>query len=460
MSFQILSAETRLARMVTWLAGIQNRVTDFIVGGKTRTKLEAVAVELEAQDLAFYQAVKKAMAVSVYQAFGHDLLPAIAATGEATFSRSTPATTDIVIPLGTQIATTETGSEPEKVYVTTSQDAIAIDETEVTVAIQAMTAGQSGNTGAGTISVIKTSVSGVEAVTNAATLTSGLDAEIEEMRRRRFVEFVANLQRATSSGLVRGAKTAILFNPDGSIAERVSSAIVGEPRAGLAYVYVYNGTGTTSANLVTRAQLIIDGYTETDGSKVPGYKAAGVVCVVLAATEIAVDMTAVLTVAPGYDQGEVAAGAAAAVSAYIASLGVGDPFIYHEMIERMMGVSGVVDIAVSEPTGNLPAAVMGDATFDGAGLDDATSGGTYAGAGRTDFVVEIDGTGTPDTFRWSGNGGVTWEDVQIEITGAAQELSDGATVTFAATTGHTQTDSWSWTGHLGVVRKLGTVAVT
>ena len=79
--------------------------------------------------------------------------------------------------------------------------------------------------------------------------------------------------------------------------------------------------------------------------------------------------------------------------------------------------------------------------FKGDGLNDVTWGTGFSGAASADFEVVIDGEGTPDTFKWRKDGGAWTEDVNI--TGAAQTLSDGQTITFAATTGHTSTDQWS-----------------
>jgi hypothetical protein len=79
--------------------------------------------------------------------------------------------------------------------------------------------------------------------------------------------------------------------------------------------------------------------------------------------------------------------------------------------------------------------------FNGSGLDDLTLGGDYS---DTDFgwiEVEIQVAGSPDQFRWRKNR-ATWNS-NIAITGAAQTLgSTGIQITFAATTGHTATDSW------------------
>lgn len=86
-----------------------------------------------------------------------------------------------------------------------------------------------------------------------------------------------------------------------------------------------------------------------------------------------------------------------------------------------------------------PAAVQAVA-FTGTGLNDATSGGTPTSAPGTAYTVIIDAVGTPDTFKWKkGSGSFT---TGVAITGAAQNLSGGVQITFAATAGHTLGDQW------------------
>ncbi len=53
------------------------------------------------------------------------------------------------------------------------------------------------------------------------------------------------------------------------------------------------------------------------------------------------------------------------------------------------------------------------------------------------MVRAVDGDG----FRWSDDGGVTWSGF-ITISGAAQVLSYGVTVTFGAVAGYTTDDIW------------------
>ena len=88
--------------------------------------------------------------------------------------------------------------------------------------------------------------------------------------------------------------------------------------------------------------------------------------------------------------------------------------------------------------------------FKGSGLNDVTWGTACDGASSLDYVVQIDGNDTADTFKWSLDGGASWDTdkVNISITGSAQTLSDNQTITFAATTGHTIGDRW----HIGNLR--------
>lgn len=85
-----------------------------------------------------------------------------------------------------------------------------------------------------------------------------------------------------------------------------------------------------------------------------------------------------------------------------------------------------------------------DVQFTGVGLDDMSSGGDSTKTAIANMQVEIDGVGAPNTFKWSNDGGSTHEATTVNITGAAQPLEDGITITFAATGGHTSGDLWDF----------------
>ncbi len=88
-------------------------------------------------------------------------------------------------------------------------------------------------------------------------------------------------------------------------------------------------------------------------------------------------------------------------------------------------------------------AVFSPAVVSGA-VNDLTSGGAFTGTVRRKFVVEITTAAGTDKFRWSKTGGRTWDATDVSVTGSAQTLAEGVTVTFGATTGHNDGDVWTF----------------
>uniref|UniRef100_A0A6M3XIL1 Putative structural protein n=1 Tax=viral metagenome TaxID=1070528 RepID=A0A6M3XIL1_9ZZZZ len=83
--------------------------------------------------------------------------------------------------------------------------------------------------------------------------------------------------------------------------------------------------------------------------------------------------------------------------------------------------------------------------WEGGTLDDmSTSGTSTLATGACHYNVVIDATGPPNTFKWSDDGGVSWDAEGVAITGSAQALNNGVTITFAATTGHAVNDKWTF----------------
>jgi len=99
-------------------------------------------------------------------------------------------------------------------------------------------------------------------------------------------------------------------------------------------------------------------------------------------------------------------------------------------------------------------------TFTGTGVNNAYGSGIYTGTDATapTYTVVIDATGTPDTFKWKKNDGAYT--TGVAITASAIALSDGVSVAFGTTTGHTLNDQWVVTVQLsdplGVQNTAGT----
>jgi hypothetical protein len=75
-----------------------------------------------------------------------------------------------------------------------------------------------------------------------------------------------------------------------------------------------------------------------------------------------------------------------------------------------------------------------------AGTVTCTWGGTYSGTEPAQFEVKCSTAAATDKFMWRKNGGA-WSS-EVTVTGSAQTLSDGVTVTFSGTTGQVLNDTY------------------
>lgn len=360
MSFQLKDFTSIAASLLNVLRATSTKVTDFNRGSVVRTMLEASAAELEELYLQMYVGLKEAIPVSVFQTFGFDALAAESASGTIRFSTGgTLAAAAILIPAGTVVRVPGTSQS----YATQADANIAVGASYVDVLAAAETAGLDGNTTAGTITELVSSISGVASVTNPAPLVNGRDAETDDERRIRFQGYIASLARGTKSAIEYGAKTATVTDSAGTITEYVAYAGVVEPWVtdntqpiSLVRVYIHNGASATSAALVTRAQQVIDGY--YDGSTaVPGWKAAGVKVIVQAAADQAVNVTGTVTIETGYDGDTVRAACVTAVQAYLQGLSVGESVRLSELVAIIRrDVSGAYNVTLSAPTADVSVA--------------------------------------------------------------------------------------------------------
>jgi len=356
MAFDIIKAETRTENMMSWLRGICNKITDFNAGSKTRSKIETIAVAMEAQDFEFMQGLRRAIPVAIYRAFSFDLLPPTSASGTVTFSAASAPENDITIPAGIKVASYKDDGG-KTTYSTTSAVTMLSGTTSVDANISADVAGSAGNTGAGTITTIETSINGITSVNNGNSLDTGTDRESEDSRRVRFLGYISSLSKGTSDALIYGAKTAYVTDTNGVITEYVSEAYVDGPpttgSAGTCTLYIYNGQHTSpaaSTALIENTQKTIDGYKTDSGDIIPGYKAAGVVVTVSAASLVTINVTATIEVTSGYATDTVTASAYESVTNYINSLGISDDCILPKIIERIMSTEGVYSTTLSTPS--------------------------------------------------------------------------------------------------------------
>ena len=176
----------------------ETRVTDFNEGSEIRNLLEAIAVDVynlmelqnEVTQIAF-----------VETSFGEWLdkhganpfvnLPreqGVEAKGYVTFTIPAVQSSDVVIPIGTVLVSTDNSLQ----YVTDSDLVIAVGDTSVTGSVTCLTVGVDGNCGAGTVTVIEDETLGVNGltVTNSESFTGGVDYEEDDEYRERLLSFL------------------------------------------------------------------------------------------------------------------------------------------------------------------------------------------------------------------------------------------------------------------------------
>lgn len=355
--FQIKDFSSIAASMINWCKAVTTKITDFNPGSVARTLIEAPAAEMDELYQNILIGLKEAIPVSVFSTFGFDLIAATAASGVVRFSTSAPAVSAITIPVGTIVKVPNT----TRTYATQAVGTIEIGQTYIDILVAAQAAGVAGNTDSSTITELSTPVTGVATVTNPAPLTNGREQETDDERRARFQAYISTLARGTKSAIVYGAKTAKLVDENGLTTEYVAHANIIEPYVdtptepiALVNLYIHNGSSATSNDLVNEAKKIIDGYTTSAGVAVAGWKAAGVKVVVAAAADLAVNITANLTVTSGVVEADAIASAVEAVKAYVQGLDVGETVVRSELIAIIMrDVPGVYNVSLSAPASDV-----------------------------------------------------------------------------------------------------------
>lgn len=189
-------------------------------------------------------------------------LPAIAATGQVTFSRATT-TLAATVPIGQQVST---GPNGILFIVTTDTTNPAYSASlggyvigagigSVTVPIAAITPGAGGNVLANTITSLVAPIPGVDSVTNGAAITNGLDAESDPAFRARFQLYVQAFRRGTPVAL----KSAIANVQQGIICTLLENLDTGlATNNGFLTFIVDDGTGAPPTSLITNASLAVD----------------------------------------------------------------------------------------------------------------------------------------------------------------------------------------------------------
>ena len=270
MQLSLQSFGTLVQNMAATVQSTASQALDLTVGSVTRAMLEAsasVALWLQWLILQVLQSTRAATST------GADLdswvgdfmlrrMPAVAATGSLTFSRITP-NLQAVLPSGS-LARTSDGMQTFVVTADASNPAWNPDAggyvlpagiATIAVPAVAQTPGSVGNVQASSIEMLASALPGIDAVTNTAPFTNGLDEESDAALRSRFQNYIQSRSRATPlsieyavASVQQGLRFALQENVDATGAARMGSFIV----------TIDDGSGSPSSALLSSVQAAVD----------------------------------------------------------------------------------------------------------------------------------------------------------------------------------------------------------
>ncbi|HQT89693.1 MAG TPA: baseplate J/gp47 family protein [Acidiphilium sp.] len=269
-----------------------------------------------------------------FSAFG-GRLPGTYATGTVTFSRFTTVTSALIsvgsfvrTADGTQTFTVTT--DTTNAYWNTSQGGYLIPAgtSSAAVPVQAVNVGTQGNVGANTITLVVGSVPGIDTVNNSAAFTNGLNAESDAAVKVRFQNWLNTRALGTEAAVLNA---------------------VSDTQANLTYSFANNQTGNGTYTPGTFTVTIDDGSGATPDATVGAVQAAialvqpvGSNAVVQAATPLLAMVSMVLTVSSAGVITAAEASVSAALSAFIGSLGVGDPLPFSRLGQIAYGADPTI----------------------------------------------------------------------------------------------------------------------
>lgn len=332
-------------------------ITDRNVGSVNRTLAEAVASRLEdVYDLllynyqsAFLDTAQGDSLDALVKLVGIARVEASKATGKLMFYTDENVTSDLTIPIGTTVQTTG-GVQFQTIEVgviyTGYNYTCDSGGTEQGVLSEAVTAGDEGNVGSGTITVfvgtppspLLTAVNNPSIINGIQNLFSGgADDETDETLRTRAGSAIITAGRGTKDA-IRGALLAISGVAEATVHDFVDDSAI---PLGETHITV----------LGTTVPLDESGSTwQTVLSTVDDYRSAGVRPVVKQPWQrfIYLEGTSMTLKGSDYDKDVVATSVGDALASYLDGFEIGDDLLWNGIINAAMQVAGCRDFDIDE----------------------------------------------------------------------------------------------------------------
>lgn len=283
--------------------------------------------------------------------FGLVRLGSAPATGYVQFSSFT-ALTERYVPVGSEVRSSDL-TQTYKVVADATNPAydannqryvLAVGVFTITVPVQAAVSGVSGNVASGQVTLISSSMPGVDTVNNSVALVGGSDPETDKQLRARFVSFIGALSKATRQAIgyaIESLQIGALYSiiehelPDGTEDQ------------GFVSVVVDDGTGSPAL-----------AFMQNCAAAVEAVRAAGIRTGTFQVTKFPVSVACSIRIAPGYLTANVVGQASAAIVEYINALQIGQTLYYTRIAKVAYDVPGVEDvfsITLNNTTGDIVA---------------------------------------------------------------------------------------------------------
>ncbi|WP_315792219.1 MULTISPECIES: baseplate J/gp47 family protein [unclassified Bradyrhizobium] len=301
-------------------------------------------------------------------------LGAEAATGQVTYSRFTAAPTTCFIPAAASVTAdgvvTNAGAQNAATIQTSdrSQNFVVIADTtnanysatlggytlassvaSIIVPVSAMIAGGAGNVQAGTLTVMTSAITGMDAVTNVAAFTNGADKEQDTPLKRRFAAYILGLSRGDYYGTA-ASLLGVAVNVQWTLTEGYN--LDGSWHPGFYFIVADDGSGNPPLSFMQR---IADAANAV--------RPLGMQCAVFNPSIILANVGMQVPTLPGYDHSTVVAQVAAQIATNINSLGLGKKLPWSILASWAYSVPGV-----DKDTG-VSAVTLNGATGDGASIN-------------------------------------------------------------------------------------------
>lgn len=260
------------------------------------------------------------------------------ARGSVTLARFTPGL-PAMVPVGATVKTvdgawtyaiTDDGASLDEVL---GGYQVVAGQTSITLPVVATVAGAGGNAAAGTVTLLSSSIPGIDTVTNAAPLVGGTEAETDAALRTRFAAYIASLPRAVRiaidyavSQVQAGLSWTVLEQqlPDGTSAPATFTVVVDD------------GTGAPPSDLLTRVAAAVEEF-----------RPLGVSFAVVAPVLLPANIDMKISTVSETDHAVAVAAVAKALTDYINALPLGSGLSYNRLSQVALSASPLVDDVTS-----------------------------------------------------------------------------------------------------------------